>query len=156
MSNILVKFSADSGVKGDGEEGAVTCFAMRHIIYLPVVRAQSRVQAGADHGPIALIHAVDRASPILKQKALEGADLGEVQINRMRLIEGASKKVEIITLGSAKISRIDVDTPYSSSLLLPGEEMIETLYLEYSSIRWDAKRIVGETVTNVEGVISSV
>ncbi len=154
MSSIYVKFSAASKITGEsttvGFADQVVCAAMRHSIYLPVIRAASRVQSGSEHGPVALIHTIDKSSPLLKKAAMMGSDLGEVVISRTRIIEGEIKAIETITLNKVKVVRVDVDTPVSSSTLEPSEELLETVYLDYRNIKWSAHRSVGGVASTVE------
>ena len=145
MSTIYVQFSNIAGEAKSVEfSGQIECSAMRHVIYLPVIRAASRVQSDSKHGPIALTHAVDKASPLLKKAAMMGANQGEVKIRRTRTVAGRSTAVETITLTNVVVVRVDVDTPVSSNTLEPSEEPMETFYLDYDRIQWSAKRIFGD------------
>lgn len=159
MANIFVNIKDSSGKSTIQGESTVTgylnqieCAAMRHVVYLPVIRASSRVQGSSRHGPVALTHAVDKATPHLKQAAMTGENIGTVQIKRVRTVSGALTAVETITLTDATVVRIDVDTPVSAATLEPSEELMETFYLDYSKIEWSARKIVNDRLGGaVEG-----
>jgi len=150
MSNIFVQIN---GVPGEasmsGFTGQIECQAMRHVIMLPVVRAAIRVEGTSNHGPIALTHTVDMASPILKQAAMSGANLGMAVITRMRTIAGSSRPTETIRLNNVFVVRVDVETPLEQSTLEPSEDLMETFYLEYGDIQWSQKQFRGDTVAGV-------
>ncbi len=157
MSNILVKIDA---IQGDatltGYEGQIECMSMRHAIDLPVVSGDIRVEGTSRHGPIELMHTVDKATPALKLAASMGTNLGTVTITRMRMIGGQSRPVETVKVGNAFVVRVDVDTPIDSATNEPADEPMETFSLEYSDIVWDQKYYVNDVERgSVQGSWSS-
>lgn len=153
MSTIYAKIA---GVEGEAENpefsGQIECLAMRHSIDLPVVSAAVRVEGASTHGPIALTHRMDKASPILKQAALTGANLGEVELTRMRNIGGQARPTETVRLSNVFVVRVDVETLVDEATQELGDELAETFHLEYSDIRWSHKRYMGDVESGtVEG-----
>lgn len=153
MSTIYVKIAGvDGGSEHPEFSGQIECAAMRHSIDLPVVSAAVRVEGTSSHGPLVLAHMLDNASPILKQAALTGANLGDVEITRMRNIGGQSRPAETIHLSNAFVVRVDVDTLMDEATGELGDELIESFHLEYSEIRWSHRRYVGDVESGtVEG-----
>lgn len=153
MSTIFVKIS---GVEGEATHpdytGQIECVAMRHAVVLPVVSAAIRVEGTSSHGPIALSHQIDKASVILRQAALTGANLGEVEITRMRTVGGQTRPTETIKLANAFVVRVDVETMVDEATRELSDELLESFQLEYSEIRWSQKRYVGDIESGtVEG-----
>ena len=139
MSDILVKISSikgESNLAGYAEQ--IECVSMRHTIDLPVVADNAtRTEGASMHGAVELMHAVDRASPLLRAEALAGTNLNEVVITRMGQIEGETKPVETITLSNVYVVRVDLDAPVDLATMLPVDEPQETFALEYSQIVWN-------------------
>ena len=140
MSTIYVNIADHPGeaAKTGTYKDQIACSAMRHAVKLSVVAGlKDRVQETANNGPIALTHAVDKASPKLKASAMAGAELGQIVITRVSTIAGATRPVETITLGDETyIVRVDVDTPIVQSTLELSDELMETFYIAYGSIQW--------------------
>ena len=143
MSNILVKIP---GIPGEAtissHAGEIECFSMRHAVELPVMAAAVRVEGTARQGPLALTHAIDKATPGLKRAACSGNTVGEVLISRIQTIEAKDETVERITLENARIVRVEVDTPYDRGTREPRDEPLETFFLEYSHITWEFTEFV--------------
>lgn len=115
----------------------IHCVAMRHVFILPLEATKFRTLGPSKHGAIALTHAVDKASPLLKKHAMTNPNnLGTVKITRVRA--GATSADEIIQMTNVQIVRVDLETPLSPSTLQPGDDLMETFYLDYSggAIRW--------------------
>jgi len=153
MSTIFVKIG---NIEGEADhpnyKGQISCVAMRHAISLPVVSAAVRVEGTSTHGPVVLTHQVDKASPILKQAVLTGANLGTVVITRLRTIGGQARPTEEIKLSNVFVVRVDVETPVDEATLELSDELLETVHLEYSDISWSQKRYVGDIESGtVEG-----
>lgn len=150
MSNIYVKIA---GVEGEASHpdfsGQIECVAIRHAIVLPVVSAAIRVEGTSRHGPIVLSHQLDKASPILKQSALTGTNLGDVEITRLRAVGGQSKPAEIIKLANVFVVRVDVETLVDEATRELSDELLESFHLEYSDIRWSQKRFIGDIESGV-------
>jgi len=153
MSNIYVKIAGVEGESGNPEyAGQIECVGIRHAVDLPVVSAAVRVEGTSTHGPVVLSHRLDKASPALKQAALTGTNLGDVEITRMHNVGGQAKPGETIRLSNAFVVRVDVDTMVDEATRELGDELIESFHLEYSEIRWTQRRFVGEVEAGtVEG-----
>lgn len=150
MSNIYVKIAGIEGESTNPEfSGQIECVAMRHSIDLPVVAAAVRVEGTSTHGPIALSHRIDKASPILKQSVMTGANLGDVEITRMRNVGGQSRPAETIMLSNAFLVRVDVETLVDETTRELDDELLETFHLEYGEIRWSHKRFIGDVESGV-------
>lgn len=145
MSNIVVKIDTIPGeaqVADHADE--IQCLTMRHAIVQPSVSAAVRVEGTSKHGPIELTHVVDKASPLLREAATMGSNLGTVVISRMSTIGGQPKAVETITLSNAYAVRVDVDTPLNPTSNELVDEPLETFALEYEDITWEHKQFVGQ------------
>ncbi len=145
MSTILVNIS---GVEGEsslpGYEAQIECLELRHAVELPVVTGATRVEGTSRHGPMELVHTVDKATPILKMAALSGTNLNTVTITRMRMLGGQFVPAEVITLSNAFVVRIEVDTPVDPASNEPADEPLETISLEYSDVVWDYHQYVND------------
>ncbi|MCY4305508.1 MAG: type VI secretion system tube protein Hcp [Aestuariivita sp.] len=145
MSVIYVKIS---GIQGEAThpdyKDQIECVAMRHSVSLPVVSAAIRVEGTSTHGPIVLSHAMDKASAVLRQSVLTGANLGEVEITRMRTVGGAATPTETITLSNAFVVRVDSETMIDEATRELSDELVETFHLEYSEVKWSEKRYNGD------------
>jgi len=140
MSNIMVTIPNIEGeVEGDSA-GAIQCDALRHAIELPVYAGTVRVEGTSSHGPVALTHAVDKATPPLRLAASLGTNLGTVNVKVSRVVEGGAQVVEQIDLENASVVRMELDTPLDPATLEPQDAPIETFYLEYSKITWTANK----------------
>lgn len=143
MSTIMVNISGNEGEATlDGYKGQIECLSMRHAIELPIVSGTTRSEGLSRHGPIELIHTVDKSSPTLRFDASKGTKLGNVVISRLRMVGGQMQAVETITLTNAVVVRVDTETPIDPSTNEPGDELLETFALEYSDIAWDQQVFV--------------
>ena len=149
MSDILVKIDDIPGEStfADSESkiaaGQIECTSARHVIQLPVVSTgQDRTEGNSEHGAFELTHSIDKASPHLRLGMSKGTNLGEVVISIMQPIGGKNKPGQVITLGDAYVVEVRLDTPLDPETGLPAEEPQETFALEYSSIKWENKKVV--------------
>ena len=144
MADFLVNID---GVEGEatlsGYEGWIECTSMKHAIALPVVaQASGRIEGTSRHGAILMLHAIDKATPALKLACAAGANVGEVEVHRMRMIGGQSRPVERLRLTDVMVSEEGVDTaidPDSNGL---SEEPDEVFALAYADIRWTVHHYV--------------
>lgn len=157
MSEFMVSIP---GIPGEstatGYLQQIDCQGMRHAVDLPVVATGAvRTEGASRHGAVELTHAVDSASPLLRDHAAAGTLLATVVITRTRVVGGALQVAETITLGNAYIVRVDVDTPFDSATGAPGEDVMETFAMEYSTIKWDYNQYVnGQMTGTVSGEFS--
>lgn len=144
MSNIIVDLPGIDGDKtytiGDtAYANHISCQAMMHAIDLPLsVASAARTEGASTHGPIGLLHSFDKASPLLRAAAAAGSTLATAKIYRLRMSGETAEIAEKITLSSVYVVRIDVDT-YLAADNQPTDNVLETFWLEYSSITWDYK-----------------
>lgn len=149
MSTIYVQIKDHPGeapTRAGTYKGQIACSAIRHAVLVPVVSGPTRTLGDANNGPIALTHMVDKASPKLKSSAMNGNDVGEVVITRVSMIAGNTVPVETITLGGeVYVVRVDVETPIVQATLELSDELMETFYLSYTSIKWSHDQYDGNT-----------
>ena len=144
MSTIYVNIATIQGeASAVGYNGQIECFAMRHAIVLPVAAAASRTEGTSRHGPLVMLHTIDKASPLLKQAVLNGTNLGTVKVTRLRTIGNSAKVAETIELQNAYAVRVDVETMVDQATLELGDEMVESFHLEYSQIAWQYTKFEG-------------
>ena len=143
MATIFVKIP---GIAGDATQTnyatQIQCVAMRHVHKQPLDLSKARKTGQSKHGAIALTHAVDKASPKLKKEAMATSNnQGEVVITRLQT-GGATETIQIT---NAAVVRVDVETPLSPTTLQPGDDLMETFYLDYSDgqIRWSLGNMEG-------------
>ena len=139
MSNILVSISSIPGeATGTDNTNKIACFSMRHTVNLPVkADTATRTEGSSVHGALELVHTVDKATPLLREAAMDGTNLGEVTITRMGVVDGTEQVVETITLQNVYITRVDLDAPVDLSTMLPADDPMETFAMEYSQIVWN-------------------
>ncbi len=149
MSAIFVKVpDVDGEAVQSNYVDQIECFSMHHAIELPIIpTGSSRTEASSEHGPIMLAHNIDKASPVLRHKALSGANLGEVVITRMRMIDGSLQKAETVTLQNAYLMRVDTYTPIDPAENLPGDQPYEVLSFSYDQINWEVVKYEAGTNT---------
>lgn len=134
MSQILVKIP---NVTGDATAtdfaGQIQCTGLRHAVDVTVsAKTSQRTEGASNNGPVELSHKVDQASPALREKVAGNSELGTVVISR--LDSGAT--VETLTLYSAKLVRLDVETLYDPVNGQPADQLLETFALSYDAIQW--------------------
>ena len=113
MADYLVKID---GIEGEatlsGYEGWIECVSMKHAISLPVVaQASGRTEGTSRHGAMLMMHAIDKATPALKLACSAGANVGDVEVHRMRMIGGQARPVEQISMSRVMVSEVGIDTP---------------------------------------------
>ena len=144
MSNIIV---ALPGIQGDTSytigdtsyANHIGCKGMIHAIDLPLAVANSaRTEGASTHGPVGLVHNIDKASPLIREKAAAGSLLATAKIYRLRMSGVSAAIAELITLSDVYVVRVDVDT-YLDDQNQPTDNVLETFWLEYGSISWDYK-----------------
>ena len=144
MSSIIVDLAGVPGSKtvtiGETSyKDHINCKGMMHSIDLPLaVATNARTEGASTHGPVGLVHEFDKASPLLRAAASGGTMCATAKIYRTRMSGGSAEIAEKITLTTVYVVRIDVDT-YLSDLNQPTDTILETFWLEYSSISWDYK-----------------
>ena len=143
MANIFVKIDDIKGEVPDGTyKDQIQCVAMRHVQILPVDLSATRTLGKSKQGAIALTHAIDKASPLLKKACMTNSNnQGTVKITRTQT-GGVAESIQIT---NAAIVRVDVETPLSATTQQPGDDLLETFYLDYSSgeIQWDYGNVAG-------------
>ena len=151
MASIFVKIS---DIPGDatqkGYEKQIQCVAMRHVYKQPLDLSKARKTGQSKHGAIALTHTADKASPLLKKNAMATSNnQGTVVITRLQ----TGGVAETIQITNAAVVRVDLETPLSPATLQPGDDLMETFYLDYSdgAIRWSHQNVEGNwSVANGE------
>lgn len=134
MSSIYVSISDIPGESQLADyTDQIACVAMRHAIDMQVQSSGSRTTANSRHGAIELTHAIDKATPLLNLAVAAGQNKGTVTITRLR----AGAVAETITLANAYVTRVDVEVPLNPETMRPGDDVMETFALDYSSISWD-------------------
>ncbi len=156
MSTLYVNMKAINGGSTHRQYlNQIECQGMRHAIDLPVVSGSARggrVLSSSEHSPVVLFHRPDKASPALREAALGNHHQGDVEINRVRVIEGRTVPVETIRLANARVDRVDMVTLLDGKAGEPGRELLESFHLTYDEIRWLSRRYDGGTQTGaVEG-----
>ncbi|HEX7241691.1 MAG TPA: type VI secretion system tube protein TssD [Longimicrobiaceae bacterium] len=73
---------------------------------------------------------LDKASPVLNQKCCEGKNLGEVLLTIGRNDAGTLIPLIVYTLGNVVVSSVSVGGG-------GGDKPVESVSLNYSSIKWD-------------------
>ena len=144
MADFMVKID---GVEGEaalsGYEGWIECTSMKHPISLPVVaQASGRTEGTSRHGAMLMLHAIDKATPALKLACAAGANVGDVEVHRMRMIGGQSRPVEQIRLSKVMVSEEGIDTAIDPETNDLGDEPDEVFALAYADIRWTAQHYV--------------
>ena len=143
MSTLYVKMQTIDGGSDHLEyRGQIECQGMRHAIHLPVVSASAgggRVLRSSEHSPVVLFHRPDPASPALREAVLGNHHLGDVEINRVRAIEGQTVPVETIWLANARVDRVDLVTLLDGEAGEPGGELLESFHLTYDEIKWSSR-----------------
>ena len=141
MSNIYVNIGTIAGDSTQiGFEGQIACEALQHGIDLQVVQyGASRVEGASVHANFELIHKPDRASPLLRAAAAAGSALGNVVVTRTRRVGEGTVPAEVIILGNARVSLVEMQTPVNSTDGNAAEIPVEAFHLEYESIAWDYK-----------------
>ena len=91
------------------------------------------------HANFELIHTPDRASPLLRAAAAASSSLGNVVVTRTRRVGEATVPAEVFTLGNARVSLVEMQTPVNNNDGNPAEIPVEAFHLEYESISWDYK-----------------
>ena len=154
MADFLVKID---GIEGEatlsGYEGWIECTSMKHAISLPVVaQASGRTEGTSRHGAMFMLHAIDKATPALKLACAAGANVGDVEVHRMRMIGGQARPVEQINLTRVMVSEAGIDTAIDPETNELGSEPDEVFALAYADIRWTAQHYVDGTDSGaVEG-----
>ena len=116
-------------------EAQIHCIALRHAVDLPLtVAGTSRTEGESSHGPIGLVHYIDKATPALRAAASAGTLIANANIRRITLGGGARTLAEHIVLGSVYVVRVDVDTRVDPENFMPEDDIYETFWLEYQSI----------------------
>ena len=156
MSTFYVNMQTIDGGSAHGQYlDQIECQGMRHSIDLPVVSVAAggmRVLRASEHGPVVLFHRPDKASPALREAVLGNHHLGDVEINRVRDVEGQTVSVETIWLANARVDRVDLVTLLEGEAGEPGLELLESFHLAYDEIRWSRRRYEGSVLTGtVEG-----
>ena len=164
MSNIIVEIPNVPGESTlEGYVDQIDCTAMQHGIDMPVVaKSTARTEGVSIHGSVTLYHEVDKATPLLRLKAAQSADLGTVIIRRFRTADGVTSPAEIITLGGAQVVAVYLDTPLSDDPQAAGNENtpadmpIEVFTLDYAEIKWEYKyKPAGGTESTISGSYST-
>lgn len=164
MSNIIVEIPNVPGESTlEGYADQIDCFAIQHGIDMPVVAtATARTEGVSLHGSVMLYHAVDKATPLLRLKAAQSADLGTVVIRRFRTADGETSPAEIITLGNAQVVAVFLETPLGNHAAGPGAEAapadmpFEVFTLDYTQIKWEYKyKPLGGTESTISGSYST-
>ena len=144
MSNILVKIP---GIEGEatlpGYEGQIQCQAMQHGIDLPVVsQGAARTEGASIHASIMLVHEIDKSTPLLRLQTAQTTNLASVVITRMRMVGQEPKPAEIITLGTAELVSVYLETPLGQDGR-PADMPVEVFVIDYEEIKWEYKYYVG-------------
>ncbi len=135
MADIMVGIDS---VQGDsvheGYTDQIRCSQMNHAITLatdPTITA--RVDGSSTHGPMALVHGIDKASPKLRLAALKGQNLGTVKVTVLKMVDGASQPTEVFELTDVYVtsvaSGVKGDAPNNAD-----DDPLEVFALSYSSI----------------------
>ena len=158
MSTILVFMSK---IPGDGaprtvnetEQNTIKCSAVQHGIDLPVVtKGSNRTPGYSMHGSVRLTHALDVATPKLRQAAALGEDQGEVHIIRTTLDGGSTVDAEVIKLGQVRVANVSMETLPSADGTGCAELPIEVFTLDYAEIVWNWRYAPeGGTAETIEG-----
>ena len=119
---------------------------MQHGIDLPVVAKTAGRAAGYSmHGAIAFRHALDKATPKLRQAAAKGTVLGEVTILHMEVEGAASVVSETIRLGKTTVASVGMETATvvdsESGDLKPAALPYEVFELDYEEIVWERRYV---------------
>ena len=152
MSTYLVCISDIPGEGTSQVIGATTyttpieCSSMQHGIDLPVVaKTASRAAGYSMHGSIAFRHALDKATPKLRQAAAKGTVLDEVTILHMEVEGAASVVSETIRLGKTTVASVGMETPIvvdrESGDLKPAGLPYEMFELDYEEIVWERRYV---------------
>ena len=165
MSNIIVEIPNVPGESTlDGYLDQIACTAMQHGIDMPVVaKSTARTEGVSIHGSVTLYHEIDKATPLLRLKAAQSADLGTVVIRRFRTADGVTSPAEIITLGGAQVVAVYLDTPLSDNSSeaagnenTPADMPVEVFTLDYTQIKWEYKyKPAGGTESTISGSYST-
>ena len=162
MSNIIVEIPNVPGESTlEGYADQIDCLAIQHGIDMPVVATSTaRTEGVSLHGCVTLYHAVDKASPLLRLKAAQSADLGTVVIRRFRTADGETSPAEIITLGNAQVVAVYLETPLGNesagSEATPADMPFEVFTLDYTQIKWEYKyKPLGGTESTISGSYST-
>ena len=154
MADFVVKIDAIEGEAAlDGYEGWIECSSMTHAISLPVVaQVSGRVEGTSRHGAIVMVHAIDKATPALKLACAAGANVGDVEVHRIRMVGGEPRAVERIALSQAMVSEEGLDTAVDPETNELAGEPDQVFALSYAAIRWTAQHYVdGADAGAVEG-----
>ena len=148
MSTIVVNISSVGGEANEtGYSGWIRCHGIAHGVDLPVTHAgTTRTEGMSVHGSICLTHKIDKATPLLRLKTLEGTALGRVDIKRLSMIGGTLTEVEHIALGAnTKVHRIELTTPMNADGSGPADERPdERFWLDYDEIMWTSNHHVDD------------
>ena len=162
MSNIIVEIPNVPGESTlEGYVDQIDCTAIQHGIDMPVVaKSTARTEGVSIHGSITLYHQVDKATPVLRLKAAQSADLGTVKIRRFRTADGVTSPAEIITLGGAQVVAVYLDTPLGDDAaeneIVPADMPVEVFTLDYTQIKWEYKyKPLGGTESTIAGSYST-
>lgn len=144
MSTILVKIPNVNGSSTiSGHQDEIECSAISHAISKQMVAKATRTEGASRHGPIVLTHAIDRASPKLKDLAMRGTVLDAVEIDEMRMVGEEYQTVYHMRARNAVVVRVELETPVDPTTNEPGAPT-ETFALAYTAVDW--------TYTPYEGV----
>ena len=166
MSTYLVCISDIPGEGTSQTIGATTyttpieCSMMQHGIDLPVVAKTAGRAAGYSmHGAIAFRHALDKATPKLRQAAAKGTVLGEVTILHMEVEGAASVVSETIRLGKTTVASVGMETATvvdsESGDLKPAALPYEVFELDYEEIVWE-RRYVAPVAAGTAATASTI
>lgn len=155
MSNYLVYIT---GVPGDGAlrtvggtaQATIRCSSLGHGIDIPIlVKGPTRKPGFSLHGSIYLTHALDKATPKLRQAAANKDALGEVHIFRTEVENGTTVDAETIKLGQCRLADVAMDTGATSEG--PVDMPSEAFALDYEEIVWDFRHVNNGVAATITG-----
>ena len=139
MSRIAVKIDTIGGdIVGTDYAGQISCTGMQLGVDLQVVsHGTQRTEGASIHGAVMLAHAIDKATPLLRAATAGSTSLGKVVITRLRQLGDNVQPAEIITLGSARLVAMYLDTPLKADGSGPEDFPVEVFVLDYDEIKWE-------------------
>ena len=117
----------------DGYTGQIELMSYSHGVAMQVtgdVSNTERTSGKSRHQDFHVTKYLDKSSPLLNQKLCQGTDLGQVTITVGRNDSGSVIPLIVYTLSNTVLSSVSVGGG-------GGDKPVESVSLNYSSIKWD-------------------